>query len=173
MAHGDIIFPCDQDDHWRMDKVEYMSRIMESHSEIDVPVGRYSLWTSENIIHTQTMHGSFSLWNTFREIIDRLSNFKNYRVETEKLIKKPFNSKFLSLEPACCLCVRKTFSDSLKQYWIPEYGHDAYLTYYSKLKDSFYYLDKVVINWRYHEGSASRPKRRQRSIRISELDRNA
>lgn len=35
-SHGDIVFLCDQDDIWHLDKIKVMSEIMNSHPEIEL-----------------------------------------------------------------------------------------------------------------------------------------
>ena len=35
-SHGDIVFLCDQDDIWHLDKIKVMSEIMNSHPEIQL-----------------------------------------------------------------------------------------------------------------------------------------
>ena len=40
---GDLIFPSDQDDVWRLDKIERMSEIMEKTPEISVLISEYRL----------------------------------------------------------------------------------------------------------------------------------
>ncbi|MDD7681145.1 MAG: glycosyltransferase [Stecheria intestinalis] len=165
-ASGDLIFPCDQDDIWHCDKISSMSEVMEHHPEIDVLVGRHHTWYPEG------KKNQGGLWQKAALISDSFNELREKKKETNKVIKRKFDRSFLSLEPGCCYCFRKTFVNSIKEYWIPEYGHDAWLTYYSELKESLYYYDKVVIEWRHHYGSTSRPVTRNKDVRISEIDRN-
>ena len=40
-AAGDLIFPCDQDDIWELDKVESMARIMDENEKIFLLASNY------------------------------------------------------------------------------------------------------------------------------------
>ena len=41
LSKGDLVFPCDQDDIWRKDKVEIMSNIMEKNPAINLLTSNY------------------------------------------------------------------------------------------------------------------------------------
>ena len=52
---ADIIFPCDQDDIWHLNKVESMSAILEHNSNIMVLEGQPHKFFDENNHTTQTL----------------------------------------------------------------------------------------------------------------------
>lgn len=165
-ANGDIVFPCDQDDIWHHDKVESMANIMERNGNIDVLVGKYHSFFMDNGKEN-------SLWGKGAHLFDLIEDKNNNTSEKDgSIVKRHFDEGFLALEPGCCFCIRKSFIDEVKGYWIPEFGHDAFYTFFSEIKGTYYSYNKTVIEWRHFSGSTSRPKGRSKSIRISELQRN-
>lgn len=167
-AKGDLIFPCDQDDIWMNYKIEHMSKCFEVNRNIDVLVGKYEKYfldgTSNNL--SLDWKGLGLLADSFENIFYKNSNDRNI------IEQRLFNKSFLQLEPGCCFAVRRDFLEEIKGYWFPELGHDAFFTFFSEVKDTYYRLNETVILWRHYAGSTSRPKRRSKQIRIDEINRN-
>ncbi|SMC40467.1 Glycosyl transferase family 2 [Oscillospiraceae bacterium] len=133
LASGDLIFPCDQDDIWIEDKIEKMTEIMESHSEIGLLIGNYEKWIQnekEDRIVEQTYSG--------------------------KLTHLPFNEKVIYMDyPGCVYCFRKSFYDDILPYRFENYPHDAFLLRMAKTADACYLLDIPVIKWRRHTANTT------------------
>ena len=53
-CHGDIIFPCDQDDIWLPEKVQKMTDVMEQHEEINLLVSSYTAFYPNGTKETLT-----------------------------------------------------------------------------------------------------------------------
>lgn len=168
-ATSDIVFPCDQDDTWHLDKVEKMEKIMISNPDINVLVGKYHKFFDEE---NQSAQRKNTTWESLALLVDKLADKKSLSVLDGSVIRESFNESFLQLMPGCCFCVRKSFFMTIEPYWFEELGHDAFYTFFSKLTDSFAIYNSYVIEWRHHTGSTSRPRGRHKEIRLKELERN-
>ena len=160
---ADIIFPCDQDDIWHLNKVESMSAILEHNSNIMVLEGQPHKFFDENNHTTQTLRTVIGTY------LDKHAEKKYASTNSGKVYQKKFDSSFLRRAPGCTLAFRKTFFDKIKTEWFPEMPHDALLTYFPAAAGSYYIYDQNIIEWRQHVGSASRPKERTRERRLSEI----
>lgn len=161
MASGEFIFPCDQDDIWRSDKLSVMSEIMDRHKEIQVLVGGADYLFMEDCER-----------KTFRYRVSQFLDSRKKRkhgFNTMELRKKEFDYSFKKIEQGCRMCIRKSFWEEVEKYWFPELAHDSLFSFYGKLKGGYYILDYDVIDYRYHVGSASVPNGRDRANRLKEL----
>ena len=165
-ASSDFVFPCDQDDIWHLDKIENMEKIMLANPDINVLVGRYHIFFDNDIPRKKMKK---SLWEKVALLVDKVSEKKEVPLD-KSMHKDSFSAAILKIMPGCCFCVRKSFFNQIKQYWFPELGHDAFYTYFSKLTDSFAVFNDHVIEWRHHAGSTSRPRGRQKSTRLKEIN---
>lgn len=164
-ASGDIIFPCDQDDIWREDKIELMASIIESDSAIEILEGKpHKFYQEDGKI------GTFSARNAIGIILDKIHARATICTNTGKVVKKDFDKSFMNRAPGCCLAVRKETVKKYIEYWFDDMPHDALITYFPNLSDGYYIIDREVIDWRQHVGSASRPTERNKSQRIKELE---
>lgn len=145
LAKGDLIFPCDQDDIWRLNKIEFMTKIMSDNPEINVLVGE-----AKNF-HTIPDH---------QEKVD----FK-----TIKFQQVPFDKSFKKISQGCRMCFRKSFFLKYKKFIFPELAHDRFLSYYGKLTKSYYSTNFIAIDYRFHYGSASNPTKKTKEYRIKSI----
>lgn len=174
-ASGDLIFPCDQDDIWKLDKIENMANIMENNKDINVLVGKYEKFfidKQEDIKSSANKNNKFILWEKTGLVIDLISNLLSNKKDDNSVSRKLFNKDFLQLKPGCCFCVRKNFYNLIEPYWFSDLGHDAFYSFFGKLTDSYAYYNRTVIDWRHYAGSTSRPKGRKKVIRLNENKRN-
>ena len=175
-ASGDLVFPCDQDDIWKLDKIEKMEKIMIENNKINVLVGKYEKFFDDrcnNISDSKKRTKSkFYLWENVSLTIDRIEDKKNKKKIDGSVNCFSADKSLLQLMPGCCFCIRKSFFDFIKPYWTPDLGHDAFYTFYGKLCDCFAIYNYIVIKWRHYNGSTSRPKGRKRETRYNELLRN-
>lgn len=131
LSKGDLVFPCDQDDIWRKDKVEIMSNIMENNPEINLLTSNYC----EFFVNGK----------------ERIDPWKN-----DKQLKKiDLRYNYLLVDsPGCTYCVRRKLLDMSKKYWRPAYPHDALLWRMGLMSNSLYAYTDDLIRWRNHRSSA-------------------
>ena len=93
-ASGDLIFPCDQDDIWMLDKLEIMEKIMEDNPQIMVLTSNHEAFYDSG----KTINGP--------------------EKQDGKLVKQPLSSKVFSVRyPGCTYCIRRDFVEISKKYW--------------------------------------------------------
>ena len=130
MATGDLIFPCDQDDIWRSDKLEVMEKIMINHEEIGVLVSNY-----------------IELYNNSKQVVRPHGN-------TKRLHKIDVKKKFMDVEyPGCTYCVRKKFFEKIVVYWQETIPHDGLIWRLGMFANQLYAYDDSLINQRKHRDS--------------------
>lgn len=132
MATGELIFPCDQDDIWKPEKIETMCNVMSDHPEINVLTCNYKAFYEESA-----------------------KDYIGPEPEDGKLIKQDvsfdiFNTKF----PGCTYCIRSSFRDFINIYWEQDFPHDAFFWRLAVFSGSLYSIHKTLINWRKHDDSA-------------------
>lgn len=165
-ANGDVIFPCDQDDIWREDKIERMTEVMELNSDIYVLEGQPCKFFDDKLEKEENK----SIRVIIGAFFDRRAN-KKYNCSNSKNIHKAlFRENFFRREPGCALAIRKDYFERIKAFWFPEVPHDAIVSYIAKITGHYYVMDYEVLDWRQHVGSASRPKERNKKNRIKELE---
>ena len=100
---GDVIFPCDQDDIWYPEKVETMLREMEAHQEILLLSCDMSIRYEENAIRAKVYH-------------------RKKAEQAQPVAKYVFSNQFFkNPRPGCSYAIRRSFFDSVKKYWRPDY----------------------------------------------------
>lgn len=165
MSSGDVVFPCDQDDVWHLDKISKMMSIMEKNDNISVLEGKPHRFFDEDNVKTNKR----SVRTIIGIILDKRDAKANQSKNSEKVSIKQFDSSFMKRAPGCALAIRCDCFHELKRYWFDEMPHDALLTYFPLVSAQYYIFDYEVIEWRQHVGSASRPKERNKKRRIEEL----
>lgn len=172
LATGDLIFPCDQDDVWHLDKIEIMSNIMERNLNIYVLEGQTHNWFMNYVQIVDAKKLSF--YRHFRMNIglwlDKQHAKRNRCKNTKIIYEKGINSSFLRNAPGCALCVRKDFFEEIKGEWFEDLAHDALVSFYAKILGHYFVLDWEVIEWRKHIGSATRPAKKTKISRIAQID---
>ena len=124
---ADYIFLSDQDDIWHEKKIELMLAQMENNREISVLVSKYCASSNVNKFKQQAL--------------------KN-KVCVEQLC---FNEKATyTMHPGCSYCFRKEFFNSIKEYYMPIFPHDAFLYRFALLTDSLYEINQVLLFHRLH-----------------------
>lgn len=130
-AKGDLIFFCDQDDIWKLEKLTEMSQIMESRPEIDVLTSNCEAFYPDGttVVRPEPENG---------EVIK------------QPLDKRVFDTKY----PGCTYCIRRGIAKQAVKYWQPDFPHDALLWRMAMFKGSLYSYNKSMISWRKHNDSA-------------------
>ena len=127
---GDIVFLCDQDDIWHLDKI----KIMES-----------TMAENENILLLTSKYVAF-YENGKRKI--KPEKLKKY-VFKQKAIKKAIKVKY----PGCSYCVRRKLIDKSKAIWFEETPHDALLWRMAVVLDGLYTINLPLIDVRKHQST--------------------
>lgn len=131
---GDIVFCADQDDIWKNDKIELMTKAMESNPNILVLGGNIEY------LYEHKSNKKKSLQN--------FQNFNNIK-------QVPFNEKFyLTHKPGCATCFRKSIMDYIIEMRSENYPHDRLIWNIGCLLDSAYLIENIVITQRRHPQSA-------------------
>lgn len=135
LASSDIIFPCDQDDIWNLEKIEIMASVMEQHSDIGVLVANFKVL---NYVPDTKIPGVY---------------FMKYDNSLEKI---EFTSRFMNIRrPGCVYAFKSEFMDLIKEIWTENQSHDALLWRLGMITDSLYLYCFESIKWRRFEGCAT------------------
>ena len=145
LCKSELIFPCDQDDIWNVNKLKEMERVMISNGSI-------LLLTS-----------NYKVYNIDREEKVVIHGLKRNDKSIE-MIK--FSEKNLTLmRPGCTFCVRKDMLDFFSLDDIESEPHDVMLWIHAIIHDGLYHLNSVTMEYRRHSDSASTPKLKLGKIR--------
>ena len=152
LATGDIIFPCDQDDIWHLDKIEKMSSVMENNDEILLLASEVTPFCEEI--------GKNS----------KLSNKKDNTTIYRASFKKNF---FYVRRPGCVYCFKNKMLRYFDNYWDKDYAHDAFLWRTAAMMDGLFFLNESTIDYRRHGGTATGREKKtiQRKIKNMKYDR--
>ena len=98
-ATGDLIFPCDQDDVWKREKVEYMVSVMEMHQDINLLMTDFKKATNldiDNMLRSDEMIESSKLAGPTKIPLKKIDTFSR---------------------PGCAFCFRKDFFSRIQPFW--------------------------------------------------------
>ena len=150
---SDLIFPCDQDYIWSVNKIEKMEVVMSQNNSILLLTSNYKV---DNIDREEKV----------------LVRGLNKNDESVRLIK--FCEKNLTLmRPGCTYCVRRfllyiMFLDDMESE-----PHDQMLWIHAIIHDGLYHLNSITMKYRRHSDSASTPERRlSKDRRYKEAETN-
>ncbi len=136
-ASGDLIFPCDQDDIWKKNKIEKCVNAMKKESEALLFCSDYEMFY---------MNGSTLFPKTK---ISKISNSK----KIEKL--NPYKSLQVVDRPGCTYCIKKELIPIMKELYFEEVPHDALAWRSAAICNSIFILHEKLILFRRHEANAS------------------
>lgn len=146
LANGDYIFPADQDDIWKVDKLELMTKVMDELPDCKLLCGNY-----------------FKVYYNNKK--DDLTKF------TYQITKKSFTNKWGYIQrPGCVFCCRKELVKEMCDCWVDGYAHDLLLWQLAIAQDSLYLLDYNVIYYRRHDHNASSNYKRNRNTKLMLLE---
>lgn len=130
-ATGDLIFPCDQDDIWMLNKLSELENIMKNHPEIEL------------------------LTTNVEAFYDNGSIIIKPEKEDNQIIKQSLSSAVFDIRyPGCTYCARKCLIDRSKLYWEDDFPHDALLWRMAMFSETLYSYNKSLIKWRRHNDSS-------------------
>lgn len=141
---GDIVFFCDQDDIWDLNKIQIMDSVMRKSSDIwSLSCRVHLIDDKDNIIPNRNKNIPFGSRNS----------------ESIKRVK--LDSKFTyNNAPGCTICVRRELINLLstqRELYEKYVPHDALYWKSSIAFGHAYILDLPLINYRIHNENASAP----------------
>ena len=132
-SHGDIVFLCDQDDIWHLDKIKVMSEIMNSHPEIQLLASNvHPFYDGE---HPQKV------------------NFEKFYGQLVKINR--IGSWIKPARPGCAMCFRRCLLENYDDVWFENYAHDCILWGKAVLSETAYIYNEDTIEFRRHDKNAS------------------
>jgi len=151
-ASGDIIFPCDQDDIWHVDKIEKMADAFENNDDILLLVSGY---------------------HAFSENGGKLEIQQHVRTETEEEISRVvFDEKYYQIcRPGCTMAFRKEIMPTFKALWKTGTPHDALLWAIASIQQRLYLFNETFIEYRRHDSNASKNISHVYKYKVNEIDR--
>ena len=128
-AKGDIIFTCDQDDIWHLDKIEKMTIAFEDNPDIVLLASNYhSFGSSKNCSMPIKLEYSFS---------------KN------GISKVKFNNHYYwNVRPGCVMAFSKKVMVPVYKILCGESPHDSILWTIATLMQGYYIIDEPLIEYR-------------------------
>lgn len=140
LTSGELIFLCDQDDIWELDKLEKLEKIFESHPEI------------------LALNAAFTMINANDQIIpykDR-KGFYNHdsirgKADPGELKKIPYDMLLrYNISPGCTMAFRKNVKSKFLKYTKSILPHDWEINLLAGMKKGCYFLNTPMIKYRIH-----------------------
>ncbi len=133
-ASGDIVFPCDQDDIWRYNKIEKMTSIFEEYPQINVLASNYMPF-----------------------FVDGSEEFKRNYLDDYSVEKINLNRKNIyNQRPGCSMAFRKSFLETYCGMWNSDLAHDEFLWKTALLLNSLYIYNSITLDYRRHNNNATK-----------------
>lgn len=151
-ATGDIIFPCDQDDIWHLDKIEEMADAFENNEDILLLVSGY---------------------HAFSENGGKMVVQQNVRTETKEIISRVvFDEKYYQIcRPGCTMAFLREIMPIFKELWKEGTPHDALLWTIASIQHRLYLHRGTFIEYRRHDSNASKSISHGYKYKINEIER--
>lgn len=138
LLKSDIIFFCDQDDIWDINKIDKMFNQILLNPSISLLACREK-----------------TLINDCKVKKEKSNIFcKNSILRYDKLTKKEI---FHNLNGSC-FCIQREFYNNVKQYWNSGWAHDKFFWRFAYIYDSLYIINEPLVIHRLTGSNASRPK---------------
>lgn len=151
MARGEFVFPCDQDDVWKNNKIERMVSVMSQNKEIMLLSSDYQ-----------------TIYEAGGKKVEEATNID------QKLEKVPFDYHFaIGNRPGCVMCVRRPLIEAVRPIWEDWYPHDAFLWTSAIFMDGCYILHEPLINYRRHSENTTNHVTRNKKAVLLSLKRNS
>ena len=143
----------DQDDIWMPDRVDRIIQQMDNNDQILVLGSEFEPFTvGEGALEVPA-------WE--------LATFKN----DDSIEPLAFNAGniFIGCQ-GCTMCVRKSFWDSIEEYWFDGWAHDEFVWKLALVKGGLYFYHYKSLKRRVHAGNVSLHKMRDVKKRIQFLE---
>lgn len=136
-ANGDVVFTCDQDDIWNLQKIELMSETFKDNPNVNVLVSSYTELVEDG-----------GLSEDIKEIASEPT-------ESSTIKKVLFDANNIFLKrPGCVYAVRGTFIPKVMEYASYNPVHDMAMWGSGIITDSLYLTTLPLIQWRKHGASS-------------------
>lgn len=133
-AQSDLVFPCDQDDIWEIEKIEKMTAVFESNDKVILLASDYT--------------------PIYERGGKKVDSFEKSTVE--RLIHIKDDEQFSThLRPGCVMAVRRSFIVSAADIWEDTYAHDAFMWTVSSIEGGTYMLNVPLVKFRRHNNNTS------------------
>ena len=151
-ASGDVIYPCDQDDIWHLDKIEKMTLAFEENPQILLLVSGF---------------------HAFSEYGGKMIVQQPVKTETGSMVSKVvFNEHYYQiLRPGCTMAFRKELLPPFLENWKSGTPYDAVLWILAALLDGLYLYNDTFIEFRRHNTNASRAISHGYNYKVNEAER--
>lgn len=151
-AHGEVIFPCDQDDIWRLDKIEKMMNAIENNPDADVVACLVKPFYEKGGKKIKQTHTTES------------------KMGGDICRKSDFDSEFLYVKrPGCAYAVKRDFVQEIAQFWSDRFAHDGILWRFATLKGTLYCYEEPLVYFRRHSDNATNKRAIHSRERLDEL----
>ena len=141
MVTGDIIFLCDQDDRWHLNKVETMVEYMKDEAVLSLASSFNMMDEHSEIFKVENQKGKSNNNLLFKEVNQLLT-----KIDLKLLLQSNFSQ-------GCCMAIKK---ELLKLYLNDDntkVAHDWALNVLSASQEGCYYLDIPLMDYRIHSSN--------------------
>lgn len=151
-AVPEVLFFCDQDDIWKLDKVGLMVEAYEKNPDMKMMASDLELWyVDDDAVHwsakdTATMNDSKTM---------------------EKITFSP--ASFQCQRSGCTMSIRKDFLHNIYPYWVSGWAHDEFVWKCAILLDCCGIYHYRGIKRRMHSNNVTNVKIRTREKRIKQI----
>lgn len=151
-ASGEYVFFCDQDDIWENNHVKDMVDCLEANPTIHLLCSNLEPFYYEE--DTRKWSESY------------LSTQKNDNsIELVSLTAQNFHLR----RSGCTMCMRSSFLNEIKPYWIEKWAHDDFVWKMSVVSNSCAILHFTSMKRRMHANNATVIRERTREKRLTQL----
>ena len=133
LCEGDIIFLCDQDDIWKENKVDALSKLLESNQNIELVSSSFIQIDGDG----NEVSGNKSAY------MRKMDAETLYQVPIEDLV-------FHNISQGCAMAFKKEIRDLFLQHFIEELPHDWLLNVIAAMRKTCYYLCSPMFFYRIH-----------------------
>lgn len=148
-CRGDLVFFCDQDDIWRLNKLEIMADVMEKRPEI------------------KALYSDYQNFNTQEEkVFPSMTECGAGKIEKTVLSK---NTIYLHTI-GCAMVIRREFLREMEPYWYSGFAHDECVWKLGLCSGGLFHLSTVLLDRRCHGNNASMKKMRSLNQRTKYVD---
>lgn len=141
LSNGDIVFLCDQDDRWHLDKIEIMSKYMLDEKILCL-ASSFNFMDEYGKLFTIKLDKNKSNNNLLAQKVN--SDLTN--INFEQLIRSNFSQ-------GCTMAVRKNLIDEYLELESDLVPHDLAFNMLASLHNGCYYLDLPLIDYRIHNNN--------------------
>ena len=136
LCEGEIIFLSDQDDIWKEQKVEVLSKILTEHEEISL------------------VSSSFMQVDGQGNKNDENKKAYQKKIRENELINVPIEDLlFHNVSQGCSMAMKKEIRDIYIEHFKEELPHDRMLNVIASMKKKCYYLNEPLFYYRIHDNN--------------------